>query len=120
MRILTIRIESDAAVALERAGEQFAQTWASGQYSGEFLSFESPTSLFRLLTPARWGVLKELQHGGPCGVRELARRLNRDVSAVHRDVSALMERGLIEKDDQRQLTVPFDRIHTEFDLAKAA
>ncbi len=120
MRTLTIRIEADAMAALEQAGQRFAQAWDAGGYAGEFMSFESPASLFRLLTPARWGVLQELQKAGPCGLRPLARLLDRDASAVHRDVAALMERGLIEKDADGLLFVPFDRIHTEFDLAKAA
>ena len=120
MKTLTIRIEADAMAALRRAGQQFADTWESGTYAGEVLSFESPASLFRLLTPARWGVLDELQRSGYCGLRELARRLGRDASAVHRDVTALHERGLIEKDENSRLYIPFDRIHTEFDIAKAA
>ncbi len=120
MRTLTIRIEADAMAALERAGKQFTQAWDTGRYAGEFMSFESPASLFRLLTPARWGVLEGLQKAGPCGLRPLARLLERDASAVHRDVAALLERGLIERDADGLLFVPFSRIHTEFDLAKAA
>lgn len=120
MKILTIKIEADTMTALRHAGQQFADTWKSGTYAGEVLNFESPATLFRLLTPARWGVLDELQRSGPCGLRELSRRLGRDASAVHRDVVALGERGLVEKDENGHLFVPFDRIHTEFDIAKAA
>jgi predicted transcriptional regulator len=120
MRTLTIRIETDAMAALERAGRAFVQAWDSGHYAGETMSFESPASLFRVLTPARWGVLETLQQAGPCGLRALARLLNRDASAVHRDVVALAQRGLIDKDAEGQLFVPFSRIHTEFDLARAA
>lgn len=120
MRTLTIRIETDTMAALEDAGQRFTQAWDSGCYSGESMSFESPISLFRLLTPARWGVLEKLQRAGPCGLRPLARLLDRDASAVHRDVTALLDRGLIEKNADGQLFVPFSRIHTEFDLAKAA
>ncbi len=120
MRTLTIKIETDAMAALERAGQQFVQTWNSGTYAGEFMSFESPAALFRLLTPVRWSLLEELQRTGPCGTQQLARQLDRDASAVHRDVAALIERGLIEKNDDGHLFVPYGRIHTEFDLAKAA
>jgi predicted transcriptional regulator len=120
MRTLTIKIQPDAMAALEQAGQQFTQAWDSGTYAGEYMSFESPASLFRLLTPARWSVLEELQRTGPSSLRGLARQLGRDASAVHRDVAALAERGLIEKDADGQLFVPYGRIHTEFDLAKAA
>lgn len=120
MRTLTIRIESDAATALERAGQAFGVAWKSGAYAGETLSFESAAALFRLLTPARWNVLSALQARGNSGLRELARHMGRDPSSLLRDVNSLMERGLIEKDEEGRLFVPYARIHTEFDLAKAA
>ncbi len=116
MRRLTIKIQTDSLAALEQAGQQFTQAWNAGTYAGEFMSFESPASLFRLLTPARWSVLEELQLTGPSSLRGLGR----DASAVHRDVAALIERGLIEKNAGGQLFVPYGHIHTEFDLAKAA
>lgn len=120
MRTLTICIESDAAAALERAGQAFSASWKSGDYAGETISFESAAALFRLLTPARWNVLSALQVRGNSGLRELARHMGRDPSSLLRDVNALIERGLIEKDAEGRLFVPFARIHTEFDLAKAA
>ncbi|MDX9787470.1 MAG: hypothetical protein RBT11_11865 [Desulfobacterales bacterium] len=73
MRIQTIRIETDSLGALERAGQQFAETLRHGDYAGEVMSFESPAALFRLLTPARWGFLAALQKAGPSGIRALAR-----------------------------------------------
>ncbi len=120
MRTLTIRIEPDVANALERAGQAFVAAWKSDAYAGETLSFESAAALFRLLTPARWNVLSALQTCGNSGLRELARHMRRDPSSLLRDVNALMERGLIEKDAGGKLFVPYTRIHTEFDLAKAA
>jgi predicted transcriptional regulator len=120
MRILTIRIETDSLGALERAGRQFAEAWRHGDYAGEVMSFESPAALFRLLTPARWGVLAALQKAGPCGIRALARGIKRDPSAILRDIALLSERGLVEKDNAGKLFVPFSRIHAEFDLLRAA
>jgi len=120
MRILTIRIETDSLSALERAGRQFSEAWQQGDYVGEMMSFESPVALFRLLTPARWGILAALQKVGHCGLRELARYIKRDPSAVLRDITVLSERGLVEKDNEGKLFVPFVRIHAEFDLSQAA
>ncbi len=120
MRTLTIRIDDDAMSALENAGKEFSSAWETESYTGESMSFESPTALFRVLTPARWNVLSSLQKTGHCGLRELARRIGRDASAVLRDVTALSERGLVEKDENGRLFVPFERIHMEFDLAQAA
>lgn len=116
MRVMTIRIERDTHAALASAAEHFARAWDNGAYAGEYLSFESPAALFRVLTPVRWGVLEALQKTGPSSLRGLARSLGRDVKAVHRDVAALIEKGLIEKDASGRLRVPFSRIHAEFDL----
>lgn len=120
MSTLTIRIDTDPMAALDKAGLQFVGAWRKGGYAGETMSFESPAALFRVITPASWGVLAALQKSGRCGVRELARQLGRDPSAVLRDANALMERGLVEKDENGKLLVPFDHIRAEFDLAHAA
>lgn len=120
MRTLTIRIERDSAAALRRAGERFKRAWKTARYQGEVYSFESPAALFRVLTPARWGVLERLQALGPSPLRALARSLERDVKSVHRDVRILIEQRLVEKDGDGNLVVPFDRIHAEFDLQRKA
>lgn len=117
MRILTIRIERDTDRALARAAHQFIRAWKSGKYRSEYRSFESVEALFRVLTPARWTLVETLQALGPSSLRGLARAAGRDVKAVHRDVQALMARGLIERDEKRHLRVPFARIHAEFDLS---
>jgi len=111
-----IRIERDAAAALERGACLFVRAWRSGRDQGSHFSFESPTALFRSITPARWAVIERLQALGPSTLRGLARALGRDVKAVHRDVHALIEIGLVEKDSKGQVLVPFAKIRTEFDL----
>lgn len=54
MRTATIRIERDDASAMTDASRQFLDAWSRGDYQGEVFSFESPTALFRVLTPKRW------------------------------------------------------------------
>ena len=41
-------------------------------------------------------MVAELQGAGSVGVRELARRLGRDVKRVHDDASAWVEMGLVQ------------------------
>ena len=115
MRTMTIRIEKDKD-ALARAGTAFRHAWKSKRYQGESRSFESPAALFRVLTPTRWNLLERLQALGPSTLRGLARALERDVKAVHRDVAALLAYGLVEKDEAGRILVPFTRIHAEFDV----
>ena len=48
-------------------------------------------------------MLTELQGAGGVGVRELARRLGRDVKRVHEDAAALVELGLVERTESGAL-----------------
>jgi len=116
MRIATIRVRSDTKQALQEMRKQFLAAWKTGEYQGEVFEFESPAALFRLLTPKRWELLETLQAEGPCGVRELARLLGRDVRRVHDDLSVLLEAGLVEKTEEGKLIVPFGEIHADFVL----
>jgi predicted transcriptional regulator len=120
MRTMTILIERDSKTALKRAGEGFKRAWKSGRYQGETLSFESPSALFRVITPVRWTLIERLQALGPSSLRGLARALERDVKSVHRDVAALLAEGLVEKDEAGKVLVPFARIRAEFDMKAAA
>jgi predicted transcriptional regulator len=115
-RTATIRIDRDASAALERGAKRFVRAWQSGKDLGSHFSFESPEALFRSITPARWAVIERLQALGPSTLRGLARELERDVKAVHRDVHALVAIGLVRKDENGQLRVPFAGIYAEFDL----
>jgi predicted transcriptional regulator len=120
MKKVTIRIERDAQKALREMGERFVRAWKSGRASGSVLTFESPSALFRVLTPTRWELIERLQGIGPTSLRGLARALSRDVKRVHGDVQALIERGLIERTDAGQVYVPYDVIHADFDLRAAS
>ena len=51
---------------------------------------------------------------------ELARALGRDYKNVHTDVQALIELGLLEKDERGGLRAPFDEIVIRAGLRKAA
>lgn len=115
-RTATIRIERNSAEALGRGAQRFIRAWRTGKDQGSDFSFESPEALFRTLTPARWAVIERLQKLGPSTLRGLARALERDVKALHRDVHALTAIGLVVKDEKGRVLVPFSRIRAEFDI----
>lgn len=52
-------------------------------------------------------------------IRELARRVERDVKRVHEDVAVLTELGLFEH-EEGGIACPFARIHVDIELAAAA
>ena len=55
---------------------------------------------------------------GRLALREIARRVERDVKAVHADVHALLKAGLIQRSDDGFL-FPYDEVHVDF-MLKAA
>lgn len=113
-RTLTIEVCS-----LEEAVERTQAALAgSGEDSARY-SFQTHAELLRTLTPNRWGLLEALTGAGPLGVRELARRVERDVKGVHSDAQALVLIGLIDKAGDGKLHFPYDAIHVDF-MLKAA
>ena len=120
MKEAYIRIERDERTTQERIRQDFLKAAHSVEEQGAYFSFQSPTALFRVLTPQRWELIEKLQFAGPTSTHALARLLNRDIHRVHDDTRALIELGLIEKTDEGKLIVPFGRIHAEFDVAAVA
>lgn len=90
-----------------------------GRPQGEFISFETPTLLFKLLTQKRWELLSALTGAGPMTLREAARRVGRDVKAVHGDVHVLLNAGILQKTEEGRIVFPFDAVRVNF-MLKAA
>jgi predicted transcriptional regulator len=97
----------------------FSAAWKTGQASAPRISFATPELLWQALTVKRWQILKAMTGTGPLSIRELARRVRRDVKAVHGDVTALVNAGIVEKTTDGQIHFPYDAIHVDF-LMKAA
>ena len=96
-----------------------AQDAFKGKKQGSRISFATPELLFRLLTIKRWELIRALTGAGPLTIREAARRVNRDVKAVHGDVHALIDAGLLDKTAKNQVVFPFAAIRVEFTLRAA-
>lgn len=115
-RTLTITVGENWQDALRNAGGRAKSAFDTGQYQGESLNFESPAAFFGQLTERRWNMLRVMMGNGTIGVRELARRLQRDVKRVHEDAQALVELGLLEKTESGAVRCPFDDIHVDMHL----
>lgn len=90
-----------------------------GEAQGAHLSFASAELLWKVLTAKRWEILRAMTGEGEMAIRELARRVGRDVKAVHGDVQALLAAGILDRAD-RGVIFPYDAIHVDFTLTKAA
>ncbi len=83
------------------------------------ISFATPELLWEVLSAKRWELLKMLCGAGPVSIREAARRVGRDVKAVHGDVTALLNAGLIERAEGGGIVFPFEAVKVEFMLQAA-
>lgn len=83
------------------------------------ISFATPELLWEVLTAKRWELLKILCGAGPVSIREAARRVGRDVKAVHGDVTALLNAGVLSRAADGGIEFPFDAVKVEF-LLRAA
>jgi predicted transcriptional regulator len=78
----------------------FGQAWRTGQAdAAPRISFASPELLWKVLSAKRWDILKAMAGQGKLGLREVARRVGRDVKGVHGDVHALVDVGMINRVD---------------------
>lgn len=93
---------------------------AAGGNEDFHLTFESARLLFAELTPARLDLLDTLRKSGPCSVYALAKAADRNYSNVHTDVARLSDLGLIERNSEEAVFVPFDDVEVHFHLANAA
>lgn len=83
------------------------------------ISFATSELLWEVLTAKRWELLKVLCGAGPLSIREAARRIGRDVKAVHGDITALLEAGVLIRASDGRIEFPFDAVKVEF-LLRAA
>ena len=83
------------------------------------IGFASPELLWQVLTAKRWELLKAMCGAGPMSIREAARRVGRDVKAVHGDVKALLDAGLLSRSAAGAIEVPFESVQVEFMLRAA-
>ena len=114
-RTLMITMNADWRAALRSAGKRAA----ARSYQGEILNFETAGSFFGRLTERRWVLVHALQGQGAMSVRELARRVARDVRRVHDDVEALAELELFERTEGGGVVCPFEAVHIDMRLTAA-
>jgi predicted transcriptional regulator len=86
---------------------------------GAFISFGLAELLRKVITPKRWEVLRAMTGAGPIAIREVARRVDRDVKSVHGDVHTLLRSGVIDRIEDGRIVFPYDEVHVDFVLSAA-
>ena len=98
----------------------FAQSWKTGKPERAVrIGFATPELLWQVLTAKRWELLKALCGAGPISIREAARRVERDVKAIHTDITALLNAGVVDRAEGGSIVFPFGAVKVEFLLQAA-
>jgi predicted transcriptional regulator len=112
---LNTLIIGNQPVAERRA--DIVRAWKTGKpEAAARLDFESLEGAWSLLNAKRWAILRVMAGQGPLAIREIARRVGRDVRAVHSDVRALHLSGVIDKTPEGRMILPYDVIRLDFTL----
>lgn len=111
--------------SLKQMGADILAAWNAAEQGDlppakEALYFSDMHGLLSTLTPARWKLLEVLKASGPLSVYALAKQAGRHYSNVYTDVARLLELGLMARDEQQRVYVPWDEIHADFALRVAA
>ena len=103
----------------ENALHDFMQVWKAGKPTQPVnqLSFESISGFSKAFTPKRWEMLQVLKKQGKQNIRQLSQVLKRDYKNVYTDIQSMLELGLVQKDGDGLVFVPWDEIETHFRLA---
>ncbi|MBC3381534.1 glycosyl transferase family 1 [Serratia fonticola] len=115
MNTVTIRVASleEAQRGMEAALE------GNTRHQGNYITFLDWDSLWKTLSPKKMHILHCMTGAGELSIREVARRVERDVKAVHTDLKALLACGIVDKGNAGVI-FPYDQIHFDFVLGKAA
>lgn len=115
MKTVTLDVRSpEAAMAAALAAAKSGKPQKSAR-----ISFATPELLWRVLTAKRWELIKALCGAGPVSIREAARRVDRDVKAVHSDITALLLAGVLDRTESGQIEFPYEAVKVEFLLEAA-
>ncbi len=122
-----IFMSNRAIIGVESRGEIFSglKGWAKRVDSKKsvpeadyYLTFESAALLFAELPPQRLSALEILKQSGSQSIYALAKRLGRNYSSVHRDITKLIDHGLIEKKMDGTVFVPWFAIEIHIVIGK--
>jgi len=106
---------------LDRFGDALTIAMTGGTATPYFsVGFKNMAQFGEIFTPKRWELVEALKSSGPLTIYALAKRLGRHYRNVHKDVTALIDWMVIEKDESGKVFVPWDEIAVRCPLLKQA
>ena len=119
MNTLTVRLSAVAGGKARFVAAGKRARAGKADEANPTLNFGSYDDMHRVLAPSRLTIVKALARQGALSIREVARRAGRDVLAVLRDVTTLINAGVTDRTG-KGVEFPYARIHFEFDVSAAA
>ena len=113
MNVVTLSVSS-----IEDTKRRMAAAFR-GERQGSYITFASVELLWKVLTAKRWELLKAMAGQGSMTIREAARRVGRDVKAVHGDVHVLLASGVLDRAEDGGIVFPYDAVHVDFTVKAA-
>ena len=121
MSVLEVRVGEPVKTSLARFGQPLSAAKAGQKVKPYFgIGFRTMAQFGQVFTPKRWELVESLKAAGPLTIYALAKRLGRHYRNVHKDVTALIEWTVIEKDGAGRVFVPWDEIDVRWPLLKQA
>ena len=91
---------------LDDMGRRFVDAWHRAERGGlmqqnaeRHVGFETFATFSRIMTPRRLELLRHVHRYPARSIRALAMALGRDYRRVHEDVEALVQAGLLDRDE---------------------
>lgn len=95
--------------------ERVLHVWKTGKAERVAqLDFVNLDDAWKLLSDNRRGIMQAMAGAGPLSIREIARRVGRDVRTVHSDVRLLHHAGVIAKTEDGRMILPYKIIKFDF------
>lgn len=107
------------SVASRKNVTERALSALSGKNQGAHITFASVELLWQTLTRKRWEILQAITGKEAMSMRNVARLVKRDIKAVHGDIHALLDAGILNRTDKGMIEFPYDKVHVDF-MLKAA
>lgn len=113
MVVFSVRTEDEVFADFRSAFEGVDKGYAE-------ISFITSDLLWRILTGKRWDILTAMAGAGEMSIREVARKVDRDVKAVHGDVTGLIKSGVVRRGDSGKVIFPYDYFELRVSNRRAA
>ncbi|MGH7056617.1 MAG: hypothetical protein ACREFZ_01875 [Acetobacteraceae bacterium] len=95
--------------------ERVVRVWKTGKAEhAARLDFPDIGDAWKVLSDQRRAIIQAMADQGPLSIQEVARRVGRDVRAVHSDVRLPHHAGGLDRTDDGRMMLPYRTIEFEF------